>query len=109
MYDTLTRNSRAAARAASHQSRQHRRPQILRLALSPPPRHRRTEHLATKVLSLVSESPLSDSSQCGCALAAAPVARQAHYLLDKLLCVSGRVGVVVLVGAQCVLLREYFL
>jgi hypothetical protein len=34
---------------------------------------------------------------------------QAHHLLDKLLCVCGRIGVVLLSGPQCVVLREYLL
>jgi hypothetical protein len=43
------------------------------------------------------------------ALAAAPFVSDAHHSLDKLLCVCGRVGIVVLVSAQCVVLREYLL
>jgi hypothetical protein len=40
------------------------------------------------------------------ALAAAPFVSDAHLLLHKLPCVCGRVGIVVLVSAQCVVLRE---
>jgi hypothetical protein len=34
---------------------------------------------------------------------------QAHYLVDKLLCVCGCISVVVVVSAQCVVFREYLL
>ena len=42
-------------------------------------------------------------------LAAARLFSQAHHLLDKLLCVCGRIAVVLLVSAQCMVFREYLL
>jgi hypothetical protein len=42
----------------------------------------------------------------GGVLAAALSVSQAHYAMDKLLCVCGRIGVVLLVSAQCVVFRE---
>jgi hypothetical protein len=41
--------------------------------------------------------------------AAALSVSQAHYLIDKLFCVCGCIGVVLLIGAQCVMFRKYFL
>ena len=42
-------------------------------------------------------------------LAAALSVSQAYYVTDKLLCECGRIGVVLLVSAQCVLFRKYLL
>jgi hypothetical protein len=42
-------------------------------------------------------------------LAAALSVSQAHYVMDKLLCVCGRIGVVLLISAQCMVFREYLL
>ena len=41
--------------------------------------------------------------------AAALSVSQAHYLIDKLLCVCGCIGVVLLIGRQCVMFRKYLL
>ena len=43
------------------------------------------------------------------ALAVARFVSQANYLLDKLLCLCGGAGVVLLASAQCVVFREYLL
>jgi hypothetical protein len=42
-------------------------------------------------------------------LAAALSVSQAHYVMDKLLCVCCRIGVVLLISAQCMVFREYLL
>ena len=40
-------------------------------------------------------------------LAAALSVSQAHYVMDKLLCVCGRIGVVLLISAQSMVFREF--
>ena len=40
--------------------------------------------------------------------AAALSVSQAHYLIDKLLCVCGCIGVVLPIGARRVMFRKYF-
>jgi hypothetical protein len=77
MYDILTPNTRAAGRAAMPPStaaidrRQNPRPEILRIALTLPPSHHRSQHLALLEANHTfprSGIPFSDSTQPGYAL-----------------------------------------
>src|ERR1700704_3952770 len=73
MYDTLTRNTEATARAAIPPSTAHQnpRPQALRIALTLPPSHRPPQHRLVWPANPTfprAGIPFGDSGQCGYAL-----------------------------------------